>query len=428
MHLGAVHDGPNAGFVTALPLDGAPAEAVELAKRFIAELLIEDAESEGGDAEGNWTDAQLGPVCYPVYDPAVDGGRTPAYIEFKVIRGSPPATTPSPNDPFGMSPPDTSDDDCDRGHLLVALTRGDFPVPSYSQSGATPVELLLRRSRTTGPVKPVRFDDGLLVGEDATGAIVASIGNAPFQIDADILKIAGQEFEGFANEQTTRDDDGPSFPTKGYASYREFKTEFASNPLYAELRRLKAQSAAEEWNAVLGIEPTSIRVPLNVRTRVLADRLIREATVADPTIAAVNVPRDQNGLLITGQKSGGTLLEVIFQDGTTESFLLYVGTVLTQGISEGAGLSGWTAWAPWRHGCRGPTASSPPSRAGAPTKCRSPTAWVRRSSRSAPNSGNEWSACPLPRRPRSFPGSPAASNARSPMPPSFSASTPPKVR
>lgn len=343
------HD-ENAGFVTGLPLNEAPRQALEIAKQFLADLLIEDPEGGGGDPEGGWNDAQLGPVCYPIYDPGHEQGRTPAYIEFKVMRASLPPTGPSPNDPFGMSPPDTSDNNCDFGHLLVALTTNDFPVPSFSQSGATPVEMLLRKSRGSGPIKPIRFDEGLLVGEDARGEIVASIGNVPFSIDPAILDLAGKEFEGHEDPQGAQDDDAPEFPAKGFSSYREFKADFATNPLFKELRRLRAKSAKGEWDAVLGIEPRILRVPLAQRTIILDDRQIQSATVADPQIAVVTPRTGQNGLWVTGQQEGGTLLEVTYPDGKTEAFVLSVGTGQLQAATLQAATSGWTGWSYWYAG------------------------------------------------------------------------------
>jgi hypothetical protein len=344
-----ISDDRNAGFVTALPLNRAPVQTVAIARQFLEDLLIEDAESEGGDPEGTWSDAYLGPVCYPIYDPGVDGGRAPAYIEFKVLRTAQFPAGPTPNDPFGMSPPDMLDNNCDFGYLLVALTTNDVPVPGFAQSGATPVEMLLRKARTSGPVKPVRYDDGLLIGEDAAGDIVASIGNVPFFLDPSILTIAGREFEGFENEQGSQDDGAPSFPARGYASYQEFKTDFATNALYVELRRLRARSAAQDWNAVLGIEPEIIRVPVGVRTTVLENRQIQAAQVEDPAVAIVNVPSSGNGLWVTGQQDGGTLLEVTFAGGATETFVLLVGTGAGNG-GPGAATAGWTAWKYWYAG------------------------------------------------------------------------------
>jgi hypothetical protein len=345
-----IRDDQNAGFVTAIPLNNAPRQAVEIARQFLADLTTDGPDSEGGDSEENWTDAELGPVCYPIYDPAVDEGRTPAYIEFKIMRAPQWPASPSPTDPFGMSPPDTSDNNCDFGHLLVSLTPGDFPVPSYAQSGATPVEMLLRKARTSGPVKPVRYDDGLLIGEDAAGAIVGSIGNVPFLIDPSILSIAGKEFEGFDDEEGVRDDEGPEFPARGYESYPEFKADFATNTLYAELRRLRGAKAAKAWNAVLGIEPALIRVPVAERTTVLETRQIQSAEVADPQIATVTIPSTGIGLWVTGLQDGGTLLEVTDASGATESFLLLVGSGASPGGALNAATSGWTAWQTWYAG------------------------------------------------------------------------------
>jgi hypothetical protein len=247
-----INDDQKAGFVTAIPLSQVPAQALAIARQFLEDFSTEGPESEEKDPEGGWRNVEFGPICYPIYDPAVDEGRTPAYLEFKVLRAPPPAVGPSLNDPFGLSPPNTADNNYDFGYLLVSLTTNDVPVPTFSQSGVPRVEMLLRKARTSGAVKPVRYDDGLLVAEDATGAIVGSIGNVPFRVDPSILEIAGREFEGIENGQGTQDDGGPEFPARGYASYREFKADFAANPFYVELRRLKARSAAIEWDAELG--------------------------------------------------------------------------------------------------------------------------------------------------------------------------------
>lgn len=343
-----IHDDQNAGFITALPLGEAPPQAVAVAEQFIRELLLEDGESTGGDPEGGWLDVQLGPVCYPVYDPGFEDGKAPAYLEFKVVR--PPRAGPGANDKFGMSPPDISDGDCASGHILVALTRLDFPVPSFSQSGPTPVERLLRTSRTSGPIKPLRFDDGLLLGEDGRGEIAASIGNEPFYLDPKILELSGKEFEGLDNEKITREDGAPEFPARAYASYREFKADFANNPLFVQLRRLRAELAAREWDAILGKEPTAIKVPVRDRVLVLETRAVLAATVEDPAIALVTLPTSGKGVFITGQQDGGTLLDVTYDNGTTETFLLLVGSGPKQGATLNVATSGWTSWSEWYAG------------------------------------------------------------------------------
>src|SRR5262245_48221417 len=58
-----VNDDRNAGFVTALTLINAPAQAVSIARQFMEDLLLDDPEGRG-DPEGGWNGAQLGPVCY----------------------------------------------------------------------------------------------------------------------------------------------------------------------------------------------------------------------------------------------------------------------------------------------------------------------------------------------------------------------------
>lgn len=344
-----INDDRNAGFLTAIPLGNAPSQAVDIAMRFIEDLALDDGEGEGNDPEGGWDDARLGPVCYPIYDPGVDAGRTPAYLEFQVVR--PPQVPPGgpPTHPFGMSPPDNADPRFDYGYLLVSLTTNDVPVPAYAQSGPTPVEMLLRKSRTSGPVKAVRYDDGLLVGEDPAGGIVGSIGNVPFAVDPAILEIGGVEFHGMENENGLEDDRGPQFPSRGYESYAEFKADFAVNPLFVEFRRLRAKAAELDWMAALGLEPEILRVPVGPRTTVLADRQIQAAQLEDPTVATVNLPTGGLGLWVTGLQNGGSVLEVTYANGSTETFVLLVGTGPGTGGAGGA-PSGWTSWSEWYAG------------------------------------------------------------------------------
>lgn len=345
-----IHDDRDAGFITAVLLENAPRTALSIAQQFLQDALLEDEESEGGDPEGVWEDVQLGPVCYPIYDPAVEDGKTPAYLEFKIIRKPLPSPDPKSNDPFGLSPPITYGDICDSGHLLVALTQGDLPVPTFAHGGPTPVEMLLRRSRTSGPIKPLRFDDGLLVAEDADGNLVGSLGAEPFYIDPEILKIAGREFGGFADERGEEQDDAPEFEIKPYESYRAFKEDFVRNPLFVQLRQWRAELAREEWDLVLGVEPASVQIPLQETVLLFEERFLEAAVVEDPEIAEVTVNIGRPGLLATGLRTGGTLLEVVYQDGAREKFVLLVGRTQGAGAGPDLELSGWTSWKYWYAG------------------------------------------------------------------------------
>jgi hypothetical protein len=345
-----IRDDQQSGFITAIPLTEAPGQAVEIAKQFVSEVIADGPDAEGGDPEGGWIGAELGPICYPVYDPAVDQGRTPAYLEFKLVRAAKPSARPSPNNPLGMSPPDLSETQHEVGYLLVSLTQTDSPVPSFGQEGPTPVETLLRKARTDGPVKAVRLDEGLLVGENPEGEIVASLGNAPISVDPKVLEIVGKEFTGGDNGQGVQDDNRLEFPVRGHASYREFKADLLTNPFYAELRRLRAKNAALEWRGVLGDAPKSIVVPLNARTLLFDSRRVRSAELSEPGLAALTIPTGRDGLWVTGVKAGGALLEVVFEDGSFEHVLLHAGTLIPQLPSLQSTSVGWTAWKYWYAG------------------------------------------------------------------------------
>jgi hypothetical protein len=340
----------NAGFTAAMLLSDAPAFAVDIAQQFLRDTLLEDRESQGGNPEGNWQDAILGPVCYPVYDLAVGKGKSPAYIEFKVIRRPIPLPDPAPDEPFPIRPPLAFNSEGDFGRILIALTPADFPVVEFAQSGPTHVETLLRASRANGPIKPVRFDDGFLVAEDSAGAMVGSLGNEPFQMDPAILQIAGREFDGMADDSGQRQGESPQFPASPYKSYRDLRADFLENPLFAELRRLRAEMAKPEWDLIEGKEPASIQVSLDKAQQILPNQPIQSASVQDPSVAELGFKPGTPGLWITGTQVGGTLLEVVFTDGTRQTFVLLVTSGAAKSATLNLAMSGWTAWQYWYAG------------------------------------------------------------------------------
>ncbi len=341
----------NAGFTAAMLLSDAPPLAVDIAQQFLRDTLLEDAESDGGDQEGGWQDVELGPVCYPMYDPAVDLGKTLTYIEFKVIKKHIPIPDPPPDEPLPIDPPLNFDNRCDFGRILVSVTPGDFPVAEFSESGPTAVEMLLRKARGNGPIKPLRFDNGFLVAEDANGEVVGTLGNEPFFIDPQVLSLAGKEFEGLVDEQgNEQGGDSPTFPASPYKSYREMKTDIVQNPLYQELRNRRAELAKTEWDLMTGNEPPSLQVPVGKRQEVLAKQLVETATLDDPSLATLVLEPGKPGLWITGVQEGGTLLRVVYADGSKETLILLVTPAGAKGASLNLATSGWTSWHYWYAG------------------------------------------------------------------------------
>jgi hypothetical protein len=345
-----LRDDQNDGFVAVMPLQDAPRQALDVAQQFLRDSLVEDQDSMGGDPEGTWQDAILGPICYPVFDMAVGKGLKPAYLEFKVIKKPIPVPDPGPLRSFPLSAPVETDASCDYGYILVALTKGDSPVAEFSDSGPTPVEALLRKTQASGPIKPIRFDDGFLAAENLKGELVGSIGTEPFQIDPKVLSVAGQEFEGSADFEKGEVGDSPRFEATGYKSYQEMKDDFITNPLFQELRAQRAELAKQEWDLVEGIEPASIQVPLKTRQLILADQKIADASLEDASLAALNVDPSGSGLWVTGQQEGGTLLTVNLADGTQERFILLVGQAAGTGVNLQLATSGWTSWSYWYAG------------------------------------------------------------------------------
>src|ERR1035437_224422 len=101
----------------------------------------------GNTGNGWGGTAMLAPYAYPVYDPAINGGGKPAYLEFKVVAGPPPGT----GKPLSSAPLEPNSD---LVYILVSRTTQDGPVPEMAQSGRTRVEQLRKLAGATN-IKPV---------------------------------------------------------------------------------------------------------------------------------------------------------------------------------------------------------------------------------------------------------------------------------
>ena len=343
-----IDDAKEGGTVSILPLREAPAQAIDIALGLLRDFQTPGKGDEGIDTEGNWSDVELGPVCYPIYDPSYEGGKAPAYLEFKVVKRKAKLSTDPAASKFGLSVPDESEDGAGFGHILVSLTQGDLPAVQFGDVGPTPVERLLRKVHTSGVIKPIRFDDGLLVVEDAEGRILGSSGNVPFLIDPKILDLAGKELAGEANEKGEQGDRSPEFSTRSYESYAEFKKDFVSNPLFRKLRALRAQQAKSEWNVIQGVQPSVIKLKVHSETLILRGTKIKSFGLDNPDLVALK-PSTAGGLTALGLSAGGTVLNVVYSDDTTDRLLIVVSGPNT-GAQLNTSSTGWSDWSYWYAG------------------------------------------------------------------------------
>lgn len=340
----------DAGYLTAIPLPQADPVAVDVAQRFLDEFPKGNAETGGSDPEGTWREVMLSPVCFPVYDPSYEKGNKPAYLQFKVVHKPLQKTDPAA-EPFQVGAPNQADDHGDFGSILVSLTREDFPVVQFSDRGPASIEVLLRNSKGNGPIKALRFDDGFLAGEDAGGRLVGTLGNAPFQMDPNVLSLAGRPFEGRSSDQEPGhgSEDFP-FEAKAFKSYEELKDDVVRNPLYQELRRQRAMQAKVFWDLHFGVEPTGILIGLNKPTTIYPQDRIKSAFVGDPNILSAEPGKDGTGLILIGLKQGGTAVQVDFADGRRETVIVSVGQSAQAGASLELATAGWTDWSYWYAG------------------------------------------------------------------------------
>ena len=287
--------------------------------------------------EDDWQNAMLGPVVYPVYNPAVNGGNTPAYLEFKVIRRAPQAGAAGPFN----SPP--LDQKTDLGFILVSLTRQDMPIPEFSTEGLTRVEKL-RSLAKTSQVKAVRYSQAVLVAENAKGEAVANLGVMPVQFPDAILDFATNRTESVVQDGIpVAGPDIPNFSGVPFNSFAQFKEAYLNAPLYQKLRGFQAIAAKAAWQLRDGTPPALIEVSLQVDTNILNAKPIVRFDVEDPGIVSLQIVPGQPGLKATGLKIGGTLLRVFYAGGDGDSFVIQVGSAPKQ-------AKGWGSWATYYAG------------------------------------------------------------------------------
>lgn len=324
-------------FSLGLPLINVPQGTLKIAQDFLASNTSRDGED--GQSESEWGSVRLADGATPIYDPAVDGGRTPAYLEFKVIAvGDPTVGDPSVGDPSSYTPAPVRRD---RGFIHLCLTEDDFPIVAWSTEGTTPVEQL-RDAAGTATVKPVMFGPSLLVGETRDGRMAATIGSLLSKPHPELMQFANFLGSSFYDSETGESNSTPAIPLERpldiYPSYEQMKQDYQTNDFYVSVRTRKRESAKIEWLFARGATFPHLKVTVGDPSIVLAGRDVRSAVLHAPDDAriALLTPLGRDGLQIQGLTRGGGVLEVQFA-GEQEYFSLEVADPTTKTAQAMAG-------------------------------------------------------------------------------------------
>ncbi len=307
---------------TSMPLDQVP----PIARQFAQRHLDENRNMEG---DNGWEGAVLGPTAFPMYNPAAQGI---AYIEFKVIQKP---TLPPPGTLATQLPPLE-----DRGFILVSVTRNDFLIVSYATEGPTRTEMLRELAKSAG-VRIFRYDSVFMVAENALGEMAAHLGSEPVRYPDSICDYIGKEFEHVVtNDGEQLPQGAPDLTGEAYESYQAFKQAYLESEYMKRARQLRKEEATIIWDLYEGINPENFfDIILQKEATVLQDKKIERFIVGDASVASIEI-LDQ-GLSITGEKVGGTVLHVFFAGGGEAAYGL---TVRQEGILSPQKPAGWSSW------------------------------------------------------------------------------------
>jgi hypothetical protein len=334
------------GFSLGLPLINVPPATVKIARDFLLSRTAEEGSSFKADEQ--WRNAKLGDTVIPVYDAAVDEGRTPAYLEFKIVPDEPAPTEGSFRTTAGALRTDL-------GFILVSLTDNDFPVADWATQGETSVEQL-RRKAGTEQIKPMRFGSGFMTAEDSGGGVRATEGTTLVQPSPDLLTISnyvGTSSGDALTGESNRTDIRVENPLQPYGSYDEMKRDYRTNEFFQILRARQKSAARIEWMIENGTPPSELRVQVGDPTKFFEGHNVSSArleTPDDDVVIARTTVMGTGGLQVDGVAAGSGILYVEM-DGREELFTLLVsgpGTSSPKGSAPAAAAAtfvpGWRTY------------------------------------------------------------------------------------
>jgi len=340
-------------FTLGLPLGDGPAEATQIANNFLSQHAMTDPGAVG-DAEGDsvddpfvaWRSARLADVVIPIYDPAHDEGRTPAYMEDKVIVDG---TMDPLSRPFRATPAPV---DLNRGFIIVSLTENDFPIVTWGNHGRTMVEQLRERAGTA-QIKPMLYGVELMVGESPEGNVLATLGTLLFKPNSALLNFTDYLGESFLDTDTGEAGRPSDFPItdiyETYDSYAAMKADYSTNEFFQLSRAQKREAARLDWLFVRGTPPPTLLVRYGEPSTNFFGRRVLGATLHTPDnerLAEVSVLAP-DGLVISAFGAGGGggagLVHVQLEGGDQFFTLQVVGQNSEETTGSGGGVftPGW---------------------------------------------------------------------------------------
>ena len=322
-----------------------PENLVKIAEDFLADFADNELGegSVASDSEGWGADSVLADYAYPLYNPGILGGSAPALYEFVIGIPPEPEFTPGPLTP--NSPNDAalidiggqllveSTDIVRTGSVLVSATDQVEPIPYFATEGDAQVAKLLARAGTPN-VKAIWYDVGFLAGEDASGKLIATVGNTPFKVDSTpILAMIDQGVDSYENIDTLEGSSGPDIQGKQpefFRSYDGFKTHYLTDPLMVELRERRAKAAILDWDIATGKQPNLVNVTIGEQSLIEKGQSVTSFDInvdnfedEVPGNIEVVIP-DTGGAILVGREAGPVILTLTYENGTSSVVLVNV--------------------------------------------------------------------------------------------------------
>jgi len=321
----------NGGGPIAVALSDVPSNTIAVATDFLQSNPVPE-----------WSSATVGPVAYPIYNPAFNGGTNPAYLEFKIIPL--PVSYGTNSSGFATSPPDGRP--IELGWMIVSLTDNEGPILEFGTDSVGKVEKLRQRAGSS-VVRAFRYDEDFMAAEDLQGNLVASFGTTPFQPPSELLNYIGSDFSGeISNNIVVVTPPQPTLTSKPYASYAAYKADYVNGTIYSTLRGYRTTEAQMRWGFRQGLAPQIIPVSLGDSTSILSGTSVARAELDNTLLATITVPTNGSGLSVFGLSEGVTLMRVFGADLSSANYILAVANTNggTNALPPGLSFS----WGPWQ--------------------------------------------------------------------------------